>query len=89
MKVLENMRPADENLIYKYAILLGEKAFKPVKKDNEVKYLGLLFCSKVTPKCTKTLPYFYGVNIDPGKLLSILFSVYNNIDKFCDVHSIR
>ena len=55
------MRPADENLIYKYAILLGEKAFKPIKKDNEVKYLGLLFCSKVTPKCPKTLPYLYGV----------------------------
>ena len=36
------MRPADENLIYKYAILLGEKAFKPIKKDNEVKYLALL-----------------------------------------------
>ncbi|CAH3158443.1 unnamed protein product [Porites lobata] len=35
VKVLENMRPADENLIYKYAILLGEKAFKPIKKDNE------------------------------------------------------
>ena len=61
------MRPADENLIYKYAILLGEKAFKPIKKDNEVKYLNLLFCSKVTPKCPKTLPYFYGVNIDLGK----------------------
>ena len=87
MKVLENMRPADENLIYKYAILLGEKAFKPIKKDNEVKYLGVLFCSKVTPKCPKTLPY--GVNIDLGKLLSILFSVYNNIDKIFDVHSIQ
>ena len=37
VKVLENMRPADENLIYKYAILLGEKAFKPVKKDVEVR----------------------------------------------------
>lgn len=37
VKVLENMRPADENLIYKYAILLGEKAFKPVKKDLEVR----------------------------------------------------
>ena len=48
------MRPADENLIYKYAILLGEKAFKPIKKDNVVTYLALLFCSKVTPKCTKT-----------------------------------
>lgn len=35
VKVLENMRPADENLIYKYAILLGEKAFKPIKKDIE------------------------------------------------------
>lgn len=35
VKVLENMRPADENLIYKYAILLGEKAFKPVKRDVE------------------------------------------------------
>lgn len=35
VKVLENMRPADENLIYKYAILLGEKAFKPIKRDIE------------------------------------------------------
>ena len=30
VKVLENMRPADENLIYKYAILLGEKALRPI-----------------------------------------------------------
>ena len=77
MKVLENMRPADENLIYKYAILLGEKAFKPIKKDIEVKYLVLLFCSKVTPKCPKTLPYFYGVNIDLGNycLFYFLFTI--------------
>lgn len=53
------MRPADENLIYKYAILLGEKAFKPIKKDNEVKYLNLLFCSKVTPKCPKTALFLW------------------------------
>ena len=39
VKVLENMRPADENLIYKYAILLGEKAFKPLKKEFEVQYM--------------------------------------------------
>lgn len=55
------MRPADENLIYKYAILLGEKTFKPIKKDTEVKYLALLFCSKVTLKYPKTLSHFYGV----------------------------
>ena len=36
VKVLENMRPADENLIYKYAILLGGKHFKPITKDSEV-----------------------------------------------------
>ncbi|KAL9965739.1 hypothetical protein ACROYT_G029581 [Oculina patagonica] len=35
VKVLENMRPADENLIYKYAILLGGKHFKPITKDVE------------------------------------------------------
>ena len=83
------MRPADENLIYKYAILLGEKAFKPIKKDNEVKYLGLFFFVRKWRQNVQRLPYFYGVNIDLGKLLSILFSVYNNIDNFCDVHSIH
>ena len=36
VKVLEDMRPADENLIYKYAILLGGKHFKPVTNDSEV-----------------------------------------------------
>ena len=36
VKVLQNMRPADENLIYKYAILLGGKHFKPGTKDSEV-----------------------------------------------------
>lgn len=38
VKVLENMRPADENLIYKYAILLGGKHFKPITKDVEVEW---------------------------------------------------
>lgn len=36
VKVLANMRPADENLIYKYAVLLGGKKLKPVRKDSEV-----------------------------------------------------
>lgn len=36
VKVLENMRPADENLIYKYAILLGGKHLKSITKDIEV-----------------------------------------------------
>jgi len=35
VKVLANMRPADENLIYKYAVLLGGKKLKPVRKDSE------------------------------------------------------
>lgn len=47
------MRPADENLIYKYAILLGEKAFKPIKKDNEVKYLGFFFLFDSDAKMSK------------------------------------
>ena len=47
VKVLENMRPADENLIYKYAILLGEKAFKPIKREIEVQQQQqhTLFCT--------------------------------------------
>ena len=36
VKVLENMKPVDESLIYKYAILLGGKTLKPVTNDNEV-----------------------------------------------------
>lgn len=35
VKVLENMKPVDESLIYKYAILLGGKTLKPVTNDNE------------------------------------------------------
>ena len=52
VNVLENMRPADENLIYKYAILLGEKAFTPTKADLEVRHASsfmwfCLFCGTV------------------------------------------
>lgn len=36
VKVLETMKPVDESLIYKYAILLGGKTLKPVTNDNEV-----------------------------------------------------
>jgi hypothetical protein len=35
VSVLRNMRPADESLIHKYAILLGEKAFNR-RTDEEV-----------------------------------------------------
>lgn len=36
VKVLENMRLVDENLIYKYVILFSGKYFKFVMKDLEV-----------------------------------------------------
>ena len=47
VKVLENMRPADESLIYKYAILLAGKHFKPVTKDAEVtRHVKFAFVTK-------------------------------------------
>ena len=43
VKVLENMKPVDESLIYKYAILLGGKTLKPVTNDNEVYFRDCLW----------------------------------------------
>ena len=64
VKVLENMKPADESLIYKYAILLGDKAFKKVTNDNEVQsHFSIAFCTVTISVAYKLLALLFDMTI--------------------------